>query len=510
MNARRVVAPRRVETMRQFANELDTAAVRLRDEGRAREEIDVSILAAGVRRIARRLLPVRPADDWRSGWVLPAGTSPAQLAAVVAQWRTDYDVIEPFLTADERARTTRPLRRTERRLGIFGATRPAGNQSDDLRRIRNAIEDVTSYPLLTSDGAPPAPGGQGGGAGTGGFQRTIDAAIRGTLGRLPRYTDSTSFVAALTASFELTETQGHTAAVWRPRSYIGQTELGGGVSGFQASLYARARDSLAAVLPIIRTITPLMAAPDEQELDAARGMVEAEFTAVVNELGTEGGPRRGRVDELFKILLDNQVTGVDGAPVHNGVVGYFQKVFGLDAAQVNTIDEEQTYSSFLLMRDHITTVKTSWDSFLTQSPGDLGTGLVLLSNALQVVGESVEEVEAALDSVFVDSAERSVAQFETEGGRSMLVSELLGWITSFATQEARDLIQQAGRRAMGAVTSTADNLDELVARLIDAVEEKRPGLPVAMRHPRVLPPLRELDGYLDRVADLADQIGTTP
>jgi hypothetical protein len=383
----------------------------------------------------------------------------------------------------------------------------------NIARVRSTVDDLAAYPVLTSEsgGAGGTLSGGGGGSATAGtVQRTVDVAIRQILGRLPKYTDPKAFTAALTATFDLQTMQGHTLAVWRPRGFVGQTELGGSVSGAQASLYARASDALSAAIPVLHGLTPLRPDADVQEMDAARAVVESQFNAVVAELATPGGPRAERVDSLFRVLLEDDVVGIDNATVEGGMLAYLASVFGLDQGQVNTIEEEQTFSNFLLLRDYVATIRTSWDAFRDIFAGrDLGTRLVLLSNALQVVAEAVDEVSAALDSVFVGSAERTVARFATGPGTSMLVSELLTWISSFAAQEAPELVQSAGRRGMGPLQSTGTQLIGLVARLITAITAD-PGLPAGMRHPRVRHPLEELGTYLSQVVQLAADVRTVP
>jgi hypothetical protein len=386
----------------------------------------------------------------------------------------------------------------------------------NLARVRSTVDDIAAYPVLTSEssgagGTLSGGGGYAGGATTAGnVQRTVDLTIRQVLGRLPKYTDPKAFTAALTATFDLQSVQGHTLAVWRPRGFVGQTELGGSVSGAQASLYARASDALASALPVLHGLVALRPDADVQEMDAARAVVESQFSAVVAELGTPGGPRGDRVDSLFRVLLQDEVVGIDNVPVQDGMLGYLASVFGLDQGQVNTIEEEQVFSNFLLLRDHVQTIQNSWDAFRLDFAGrDLGTRLVLLSNALQVVAEAVDEVSAALDSVFVGTAERTVARFATGPDTSMLVSELLTWISSFAAQEAPELVQQAGRRGMGPVQSTGTQLIGLVARLITAITAD-PGLPAGMRHPRVRHPLEELRTYLAQVVQLAADVRTVP
>jgi hypothetical protein len=111
--------------------------------------------------------------------------------------------------------------------------------------------------------------------------------------------------------------------------------------------------------------------------------------------------------------------------------------------------------------------------------------------------------------VFFAAAERTVARFTTGPGTSMLVSELLTWISSFATQEAPELVQQAGRRGMGPVESTGSQLIGLVGQLSTAITAD-PGLPAGMRHPRVRHPLEELRTYLEQVTQLASDVRSVP
>jgi hypothetical protein len=268
---------------------------------------------------------------------------------------------------------------------------------------------------------------------------------------------------------------------------------------------------LASALPVLAGLTPLRPDADIEEMDAARAVIEAELRSVVNELSTPGGPRGPRVDGLFQILLEQDVIGVDGTAVRGGMLGYLGEVFGLTRGRVNTVSEEQIFTNYLLLTDYVRTLQSSWSTFgdtFGNGSRDLGTMLVLLSNALQVVAESVDELQSALDSVFVGSAEQSVTRFSIANGQeTMLVSELLGWVTSFSAEEAPELVQAGGRRAMGAVETTAGNLIELLEDLLAAIGSAA-SLPAGMRHPRVRHPLEELVTYLRQVVQISADVRT--
>jgi hypothetical protein len=450
----------------------------------------------------------RAADDTEA---LGAGlTCLADLRDFARPLRNDFDTAVGEYHSEEVSRARARLRRlsedVEAAIGeLTGGEVPDGTSRGSLRKISDSVQDIASYPILTSQDTLSAPSG----GAVQPIQRTVDSAIRATLGRLPKYTDHTAFTNALNSSFDVVETQGRTQAIWRPRSYVGQNELGGGVTGAQASLYSRARDAQKAVLPLIKALTPLRADADQQEMDAVRGILETQFSAAVEELGMEGGPRKDRVDELFRVLLVDPVVGVDGQESAGGMIGYAAGVFGIDSDAVNTPDEERVFSDFLLLTDHIDTIRKSWEFFRDNVFGkDLGTHLVLLSNALQVVAESADSTEATFDSVFVGPAERTVASFPTSGGGKMLISELLSWITSFSTQEARELVQQGGRRALGAIVSKADTLEARVRDLQRAAQDGT-NLPDGVRHPRVRFALQELATYLRQVSAFAKEAKAT-
>jgi hypothetical protein len=345
-------------------------------------------------------------------------------------------------------------------------------------------------------------------AGAGGLslQRSIEGAMREVLGRLPKANDPRSFVAALNQSFQVKQIEGHVEVSWAPRSYAGQTDLGGGVTGGQASLYARAKVALDNSLPLLDGLYPLLPEADDDLVAAARAIVRNKFIEVVDELGVEGGPRIARVDDLFKTLLDEDVVDEEGTKSVNGYLGYLKEVFGLSSAQVNTLEEETNVTNFTVLEDYIISLRDGWNRFRDSLFGkDLGTRFVLLSRALSVAAESVGEVYAAMDSVFVGPAERQVAAFRDEDGKPVLIEELLSWIVTFTSEEAPRLIYEGGRRGVASVFPTAKLLESLTRRFIQAIPHE-PSLPEGLRHPRVLNPLLELRAYLERVQQLAQDV----
>lgn len=382
-----------------------------------------------------------------------------------------------------------------------------------LAGIRNSVDNLSGYPLLTSEMAPrsmpAAPGGDGGGHGNGGsFRRSIDGAIRDVLGRLPKASDTRSFLVALNQTFEVVHVEGHTEYRWNPRSFVGQTDLGGGVTGGQASLYTRAKAVEKNVLCLLDGLFPLREDADEELTQAARNIVHNEFEELVEELGVEGGPRRARVNGLLDLLFNREFhVNVDGVDtVARGHLEMLQLEYGLTTSRVNTLDEENNVTNYIALRDYIESIRTGWNSFEGTLFGkDLGTRLVLLSRALSVAADSVEEANEAMDSVFVGMAERQVASFHDEKGQRVFVGELLSWITTFASEEAPNLVQSGGRRGVEAIIPTTIIIRDLVDRLIKSIPFES-SLPDGMRHPRVINPLRELHGHLELVRRHAEEV----
>jgi hypothetical protein len=131
---------------------------------------------------------------------------------------------------------------------------------------------------------------------------------------------------------------------------------------------------------------------------------------------------------------------------------------------------------------------------------------VLLSRALSVSAESVQEIYAAMDSVFVGDAERQVARFLDKEDNPVLVGELLSWVTEFTTEEAPNLVHSGGRKGVEAMSDTLKTLIPLVQQFLHAIAERNSLLPEALRHPRVINPCQELQSYLERTQEIVEEV----
>jgi hypothetical protein len=345
-----------------------------------------------------------------------------------------------------------------------------------LRQARAAEEGV-AYPTMTEDvGLPPSSsygttGGGGGATGGAGGSGRISAgpaatqAISQVLGWKLNDDDPAGFVGALTQSFSLTEVDGHTQATWTPRSYTVQTDLAGGITGAQASMYARAQEALDQSVPLLNGLYALNPDADQEMIDALKDIIQSQFTELVNELGTLGGPRQFRVNQYFHLLIDLQALGSQPPTLSSGTepdtikgnLGRLRDELSVTSTSkfINTIDDEQDMTNFRILSDYLTSLAQTWINNYqffgldTKQPF-LGTQLVLLSRQLSVISDTVNEVRFTLDSVFISQAERQTLQLEfTSGDPALFVEDLLQISQDFSQVEGPQLIQNAGKLGVG-------------------------------------------------------------
>lgn len=351
------------------------------------------------------------------------------------------------------------------------------------------------------------------GAGAPGEQRGDSArsTIGAVLGWRLNPADPAGFVAALNRAFRLVEDdQGNTIARWVPPTYSVQSlEVGlGAVTGAQASLLAQARVGVEQVRPLIEGLTALDPDSDAEDVEAIRGLILSELEQLVNQLGTEGGPVPQRVDSSFELLLGNGITnaGPNGdqirpydAETGGGQLGLLRDRLGLASGRVNTIDEEERLTNFLIIISNIDTLRVTWltqrKNFRGADAGAfLGTQLVLLTRALLVVAESVQEVYFALDSVFMGPGERQVTLLPTTP-QKITISELLSWVEEVASKKGLDVIRASGKDGIiHAFAPVVAELRRLVIEVADVINTETPADPgvaqakVRLRAEANLPP----------------------
>jgi hypothetical protein len=403
---------------------------------------------------------------------------------------------------------------------ILALTSEIGQRAS-LAGIRNSVDNVATYPVLTQETGiamvPSSPGAGPAGAGAP-IGQIVERELREALAWRPRKSDPSGFVAALTQAFTCTEVEGRTECTWTPRSFAVQADIGA-VTGAQASIYTRAKVALDQSVPLLEGLSPLRSDADDEDVDATRAVVGAQLKELVDELGIQGGPRVQRADVLFELLLGTPpgTTLTDPAKV-GGKLGELRDEFGMDREEVNTVEEEQNLTNFLILVDYVNSLKASWDSqrgFFDRVGSDvfLGTQLLLLSRGLAVLSESVQETYLAMDSVFMGAAERQTTELLFDDDSPMFVADLLDWVGRFASEEAPRLIRDGGKAGVSAFFPTIDRLRQLVrAALLRAHggAQSPDRLPGGYRTTRVQRAVEELAGQLDETARLARPFQSRP
>ena len=379
------------------------------------------------------------------------------------------------------------------------------------RRTPEALTDLAAYPVLTEEvsttGAPAPAGGYGGGAAGAGYGQAVDQVIRDVLGWRPSG-DVAGFQAALNGAFQLREVEGHTEWTWQQRGYAVQADMGA-LTGAQASIYARAKNALDQLLPLLAGLTSLNPALfPEQDREAIRTVVTAEIQELVGELALEGGPRIQRVDELFGLLLGESVGSTNLNPdVVQGQLGILRQRFALTADWIEKVADERVVTNFRVIVENILALQLSWNSDRDLLAGidsrtSLGTILIWLSRGLEAVCESVNDLSFALDSVYVDAAQRQVIQLEFGPGQPpLLLSDLLDWIVRATQDEGPRLIQDAGKDGVRAFAPVLRRLRGLVRQTIEAIKD--PKFPPGLRTPRVKRAFAVLHDQLRQATKLA-------
>ena len=410
--------------------------------------------------------------------------------------------------------------------------------ADDWEKVAAEIAFGNTYGPAGAGGSAGA-GGTGGPASPSDLQRRVLGTIQQVLGRTFKEGDHRSFRVALEASFEYKETAGRTSYQWKPRAYplSGGADIGGGVTGAQFSLVALADGLYEKTLPLIDGLYSLVPEVDEEQFEASRAIFRTMWSEFVAELRREGGPRVTRTDIIARGIFDPSTQPASGHLIRFGRQLGMIPSQGSNITQTNllrrrtnaaflnngriefarssvlTTEEEENFTSFIVLTDIYKTVAAAWvsyrDNFLMDNQTqDLGTGLLSLERLFSVLEESVGEVYGAMDSVNVDQAERLVLPIEMDDNfRNLSVEDLLSWVMSFASVEAPTLVREGGRFGVKAVEETAHELVEVTQKLVDQLEpDSNSDLPEAFKHARVINPVAEMFNYLELVEETAKAI----
>jgi hypothetical protein len=430
--------------------------------------------------------------------------------------------------------------------------------SYSFRAARESVIDLTAYPVLTEEiGYPPSPvsrppsGPQGpGGTGAGqGLGQAVARAVSDVLGWKANTADPKGFLGALSQAFSLTEVEGHVESTWNQRTYTVQTDLAGGITGAQASLFTRAREAQDQCLALLDGLYPLNPDADPEYVKALREMAKSQIVEIVKQFAVVP-PSILRVNTYFKILLagrhedlaSSEFTIQPDPDKIRGTLGHLRDVYGIwfqmspqQTALIlgravpeslgdpearnnpfsNSVEDEQDITNFRMISDYMTSLLQSWlanRQYFTLSevnvPAFLGTQLILISRQFSVIAETVNEVRFTLDSVFIGPNERQqlLIVFSDSSVPAMYFEDILREIEDFVTDEGPRLIRDGGRIAV------RNNVMPVVGTLIHMIREARnpahPNrLPDGYRTLRVRNSMDDLRVQLEQLEHLARQVG---
>jgi hypothetical protein len=416
-------------------------------------------------------------------------------------------------------------------VGPIVSDQVSGRAPSDSARITRDVEDAISYPVLTEEVAyRPSPvgiptTGAGGISGPGGSNlgQVALQAVSDVLGWKANPADPKGFIGALTQSFTLSDVEGHVEAAWKPRSYAVQTDLGGGITGAQASLYMRAKDALDQSLTLLDGLYPLDPEADPEYVKALREMARSQMTEIVKELGVVGLPSILRINTYFSILLGQKVAQLSAGNVQldpdqvNGTLGKLRDIYGIyfrGNEFNNSVQDEQDITNFRVISDYMTSLCQSWianrEFFLLKpkEPAFFGTQLVLISRQFNVIAETVNELRFALDSVFIGPNERQtlLLEFEDHSLPPMFLEDVLDEIDSFVTDEGPRLLRDGGKISVtNNIRPVVDSLRRMVQGAHHPKDQKK-RVPDGFRTARVRHALDDVEKQLTDLVDLTRQV----
>jgi hypothetical protein len=403
----------------------------------------------------------------------------------------------------------------------------SGQVPSDAARATRDAEDAVAYPVLTEEVSfrpspvgPPVGGGGASAGGGSGLGQVAMRAVSDVLGWKPSTTDPKGFLGALTQSFNLTDVEGHVESKWVPRTYAVQTDLGGGITGAQASLYTRAKDALDQSLLLLDGLYPLNPEADPEYVKALREMARSQMTEIVKEFGAAGLPSILRIDTYWEILLGQHPSrhkNVEFDPDKiKGTLGELRDTYGIKFRGNkfnNSIEDEQDITNFRMISDYMTSLMQSWIAnreFFIVAPNRLaffGTQLVLISRQLNVIAETVNEVRFTLDSVFIGPNERQtlLIEFRDRSLSPMFLEDVLVEIERFVTDEGPRLLRDGGK------ISVTNNILPVVRSLKHMIEQahdpvNRTKIPDGFRTARVRRSLDDLQDQLRDLIQLTEQV----
>jgi hypothetical protein len=385
-------------------------------------------------------------------------------------------------------------------LGIARDALEDGRRVGD--EVRHEWESFTAYPVQV------APAGPGGGPGPARMRSPVEEQLRVVVGRA-KLDDVRSALAALDRTFTYDEEIERWD--WQPHSYAGQSDIGAGVTGAQASLASYVQRLYDEIEAPAQALTPLRTARfNPGEVETRRSAFLASLRAFADELGADGGPRVAR----SRILLTQSLDQLGRFGVELGMVPRDASHDDhIPVTRINVLrrEDEDQLTDFIVARDRLLAIASAFGRYVEVGEQDFGYDFVGLERNLDVLPELVDAVTDAMDSLGFGPDRRQNEPITNgdhggDGDLPLTVEGLLRWIADFPDQEARPLLQDSGFRGVELIPPRTDAMERALRDLRSAIEDDGGPLPPSSPRSRVLAPLRALRAAVSRVGDAATEI----
>jgi hypothetical protein len=346
------------------------------------------------------------------------------------------------------------------------------------RGVRRDLNELTAFNIgVDTDGGPAAPG-----AGSRAAEDVVAAQLRRIFGRTPDADDPAGTLAALDRNLTFEETDGVGRWVLKPYSVSVNASNGAGLTGYQRSLNAFARQVGDEVLPLLDGLTPLR--PERHnpsELSAARSGFRRSLEAFIGETASD----TGIVQDLADILLGQAKrelarVGAELGMLQHGAKPVEDRVPSRD--NVITVADEESFTDYIVIRDRFNALALGYHAFtqgkdtftlpVSDERTDLGMQLTLLEQDVDLLQEAADELDAAFISVGVGPDERAAVLLDPCAPTGPSIQGFLDRVRAFPSQEARPLIAEGGVRGVALLLERLTLLDGWAKTLQNRAEHE--------------------------------------
>lgn len=374
---------------------------------------------------------------------------------------------------------------------------------------QEGFDTLQSYPFMTTGlQGWLAQTGEIGGVRSSPGRQIVAGALRDLLGVSASVRDPQGFTNALRQAVTFEHFEGRRIARWARPGYSVKINQQG-ATGAQASLLAHTYTALEKASPLLGALKPLSCCPANQEVGEIRELVNEKLQMLGDDLGSLGGPHSRWVDTIFDQLLGENFDPEADPEEVGGLLGEMRSRLGMARANVNTFEDEQRLTDFIIAHSQLSGMWQSWQAqrdYFDPSSGKeyLGTQLVTLGRHLADLGDLVQRSYLVMDSVFIGPAVRENAIFELNGDRFTL-AELFAWAERLSRVKIRS------KDAAATVKVELETLHDLMDEVATTCSQGGGSFVIdALCTPRVQRVLDEMVAWLDFAVQAAGRIKLLP